>query len=472
MLTPSSGTRSVSRVRSSMLTPTAPTRRLFASPPRVEARDDERDRARAAVTLQAAMRRWLVRVRVDAAQRAATQLQAAARRWLANEGWYRPYSCWVHFYGPPRLCPYDCEPYASLQWWRRYGLLPGAPTCSAVQDVVRGAVLSIEVAWSRLLWRRSLVCVDVPAWFWTATRAVTFSPETAAGGHGSEMDEVVMDGADLYFTCGSARRGLSGPRCQPPQPGSQATQPGASCSSEGLPPALSSAEPVPPRRRPRGRKGSRRGRFDLHLPPRFRYEWADQQALQDYAAWIGGEPLDEYKLGRLSGLLRRVLARPPEMGGPVRDTELPCPTSVEELHDDDLGMVWENWDFANNEYDPPAFDLRDTDDESVSHRRAVLLAEGWPRGDMPTVRELREHMLYRVELHVEVELQCFGRRRTFMTLRQEETAERALHYEQKARLSKGLKRGGDGEVDELDESDESDEDDSTDLDMEAEGTQA
>ena len=121
---------------------------------------------------------------------------------------------------------------------------------------------------------------------------------------------------------------------------------------------------------------------------------------------------------------------------------------------------------------PPGFDLRDIDDESVSHRRAVLLAEGWPRGDMPTVRELREHMLYRVELHVEVELQCFGRRQTFMALRQEETAERALHYEHKARLSKGLKRGGDGEVDELDESDESDEDDSTDLDMEAEGTQA
>ena len=476
VLTPSSGARSVSRVRSGMLTPTAPKRQLFASPPRVEARDEEHNRSRAAVTLQAAAQRWLARARFVAARRAAVRLQAGMRGLLATwrrrdehrsvslrgKHWWRRYR---HLF--PYLWRERHERSAGRiqywwrDWWERRWMWPR-----------RRAVRSIEEAWSRLLWRRSLVCVDVPAWFWTATRAVTFGPETAAGGHGSEMDEVVMDGADFYFTCGSARRGLSGPRCQPPQPGSQAMQPGVSCSSEGPPPALSSPEPVLSRRRPRGRKGSRRGRFDLHLPPRFRYEWADRQALDDYAAWIRGEPLDEYKLGRLSRLLCRVLARPPEMGGPARGTELPCPTWVDELHDDDLGMVWENWDYANNECDPPGFDLRDIDDESVSRRRAVLLAEGWPRGDMPTWRELREHMLYRVELHVEVELQCFGRRQTFMTLRQEETAERALHYEQKARLSKGLKRGGDGEVDELDESDESDEDDSTDLDMEAEGTQA
>ena len=74
---PSMSTPTTSRVRSRVLvTPTAPTRRLFATPPRAEARDDE------AVALQAAARRWLVRVRLDAARRAAARMQAAWRRLL------------------------------------------------------------------------------------------------------------------------------------------------------------------------------------------------------------------------------------------------------------------------------------------------------------------------------------------------------------------------------------------------------
>ena len=55
---------------------------------------------------------------------------------------------------------------------------------------------------------------------------------------------------------------------------------------------------------------------------------------------------------------------------------------------DDLGLVRSTWDYDEEEYGPPEFTL-DEDPASAAHRRAVLLAEGWPNGEMPSVGQLR-----------------------------------------------------------------------------------
>ena len=52
----------------------------------------------------------------------------------------------------------------------------------------------------------------------------------------------------------------------------------------------------------------------------------------------------------------------------------------EKREDDDLGLIREGWDYDNERYDPPEFDVSN-DPECAAHRKAVLLAEGWPHGE-------------------------------------------------------------------------------------------
>ena len=76
----------------------------------------------------------------------------------------------------------------------------------------------------------------------------------------------------------------------------------------------------------------------------------------------------EYNL--LSSLLRRALPRPAVLGGLARPG-LP-PWEAEDLGDYDL-----------------------LNPSSAARRKQVLLEEGWPRGELPSKSELREHMLLR-----------------------------------------------------------------------------
>jgi len=153
------------------------------------------------------------------------------------------------------------------------------------------------------------------------------------------------------------------------------------------------------------------GRFDSHLPKGLRYGTLEHATLEIYGAWRAGKELTDVEAQRLVELLRRVLARPPGMGGPQRALDLTCPTDCEPQDDpDDLGLVRSSWDYDNEQYDPPEFTL-DEDAAATAHRQRVLQAEGWPGGEMPSVGQLRAHMLYRVEAHHKNDLKVFGRPR-------------------------------------------------------------
>ena len=126
-------------------------------------------------------------------------------------------------------------------------------------------------------------------------------------------------------------------------------------------------------------------RFDAHLPGHFQYPHDFHLALELYGAWRSGKTFDDMSREHeiLISMLRHVLPRPAVLGGLSRS-----------------GLPWEAGYLEH-------FSLA-SDPESAASRKQVLLEEGWPRGEMPSKSELREHMLACAALRYKVGLVYHG----------------------------------------------------------------
>ena len=157
-------------------------------------------------------------------------------------------------------------------------------------------------------------------------------------------------------------------------------------------PAAATA-PAPKKAKGKGKRGKRptcrvpvpERRFDAHLPGHFQYPHDFHLALELYGAWRSGKTFDDMSREHeiLISMLRHVLPRPAVLGGLSRS-----------------GLPWEAGYLEH-------FSLA-SDPESAASRKQVLLEEGWPRGEMPSKSELREHMLACAALRYKVGLVYHG----------------------------------------------------------------
>jgi len=238
-----------------------------------------------------------------------------------------------------------------------------------------------------------------------------------------------------------------------------AAVPSTAASFADPPPALAPAQP----RHHRGRVGSKASAPDLTLPAQYRFSRSDWRVVHLYSKWragVRGDMLGGNAERHIAELLKRVLARPPSLGGPERYDGLQSPYDTGGWGGDDeedIGLIWENWP-PEDVYDPPDFlDYalgEDGSDDAVLRQRA-LLAEGWPQGALPSLSALRGHMIDRANRIIAEDMRTLGHLRPdYKTERTEEA--RLFEVQQAAPSVFGRKRVLDVPGDSYNDFDDSD----------------